>query len=134
MFCAIRTCRNYSVGYNVKVWCKTNISGESALAWHSNFSEFALIWHAYRLVLVSETLFHINFVMYSVSSRPTNLRLLLKSWCNCFKSNCVNNKMLECDWFLTVHIYSLILLCNSKTVRLLEACNRTGQIGQLKNQ
>ena len=25
--------------------------------------------------------------------------------------------MLEYDWFLTAHIYSLILLCNSKTVR-----------------
>ena len=24
--------------------------------------------------------------------------------------NCVNNKMLESDWFLTAHIYSLILL------------------------
>ena len=33
--------------------------------------------------------------------------------------------MLEYDWFLTAHIYSLILLCNSKTVRLLEACNQT---------
>ena len=42
--------------------------------------------------------------------------------------------MLEYDWFLTAHIYSLILPCNSKTVRLLEACNRTGQIGHLKNQ
>ena len=34
-----------------------------------------------------------------------------------WKVKCVNNKMLEYDWFLTAHIYSLILLCNSKTVR-----------------
>ena len=51
-----------------------------------------------------------------------------------FVHNCVNNKMLEYDWYLTAHIYSLILLCNSKTVRLPAARNRTGQIGQLKNQ
>ena len=29
---------------------------------------------------------------------------------NYYCYNCVNNKMLEYDWFLTAHIYSLILL------------------------
>ena len=27
-----------------------------------------------------------------------------------YHPNCVNNKVLECDWFLRVHIHSLILL------------------------
>ena len=50
--------------------------------------------------------------------------------------NCVNNKMFESDWFLTAYIYSFILLQKFPIwpVRLPEACNWTGQIGQLKKQ
>jgi len=50
------------------------------------------------------------------------------------KINCGNNKMLESDWFLTALIYCLIWLVQHQTVRLLAACNRTGQIGQLNSQ
>ena len=50
--------------------------------------------------------------------------------------NCVNNKMLESDWFLTDYIYSFILLQKFPIwpVLLPGACNWTGQIGQLKKQ
>ena len=47
--------------------------------------------------------------------------------------NCVNNKMLEYDWFLTAHIYSLILLCNSKTVRFDLSDYQKLVIGQVKS-
>ena len=42
--------------------------------------------------------------------------------------------MLEYDWFLTAHNYSLILLCNSKTVRLDLSNYQKLVIGQLRNQ
>ena len=48
-------------------------------------------------------------------------------------TNCVNNKMLEYDWFLTAHIYSLILLCNSKTVRFDLSDYQKLVIGQVKS-
>ena len=50
-----------------------------------------------------------------------------------FHTNCVNNKMLEYDWFLTAHIYSLILLCNSKTVRFDLSDYKKLVIGQVKS-
>ena len=46
---------------------------------------------------------------------------------------CVNNKMLEYDWFLTAHIYGLILLCNSKTVRFDLSDYQKLVIGQVKS-
>ena len=50
-----------------------------------------------------------------------------------FALNCVNNKMLEYDWFLTAHIYSLILLCNFKTVRFDLSDYQKLVIGQVKS-
>ena len=50
-----------------------------------------------------------------------------------FLCNCVNNKMLEYDWFLTAHIYGLILLCNSKTVRFDLSDYQKLVIGQVKS-
>ena len=41
--------------------------------------------------------------------------------------------MLEYDWFLTAHIYSLILLCNSKTVRFDLSDYQKLVIGQVKS-
>ena len=43
--------------------------------------------------------------------------------------------MLESDWFLTAHIYSLILLpnCNSKTVRFDVSDYQERVIGQVKS-
>ena len=58
---------------------------------------------------------------------PDNICLLY------FYINCVNNKMLEYDWFLTAHIYSLILLCNSKTVRFDLFDYQQLVIGQVKS-
>ena len=41
--------------------------------------------------------------------------------------------MLEYDWFLTAHIYSLILICNSKTVRFDLSDYQKLVIGQVKS-
>ena len=67
---------------------------------------------------------YVTLVILTTNSLKYNLEMTNYS----LAFNCVNNKMLEYDWLLTAHIYSLILLCNSKTVRW------TGQIRQLKNQ
>ena len=47
--------------------------------------------------------------------------------------NCGNDKMLEYDWFLTSRIYSLILLCNFKTVRFDLSDYQKFVIGQVKS-
>ena len=41
--------------------------------------------------------------------------------------------MLEYDWFLAAHIYGLILLCNSKTVRFDLSDYQKLVIGQVKS-
>ena len=65
--------------------------------------------------------------------RCTRGSMVLKLIMDCFSLNCVNNKMLVYDWFLTAHIYSFILLYNFKTVRFDLYDYQKLVIGQVKS-
>ena len=58
--------------------------------------------------IISTVLF-INSSMTFTSGNSINLSYVYYLY-QCYHPNCVNNKMLESDWFLRAHIHSLILL------------------------